>query len=254
MRKNWVREKLKAGQPTLGALLGLGSPNVAELMARAGYDWLAIETEHNPIDMGRVEHMLMAMNGTDTIPIVRVPNSDAIFIKRVLDAGSMGILVPMVKTAAEAKAIVDVTRYPPEGSRGFGPLRASHYTMDNLDYFSNANENILIALILETKEALKNLDEITDVPGIDALLVGVYDLCLSLGLNPMNQPFEEVDEAIAEALALCRKKNVAIGIGAGSPEELRQRHEQGFTFQTYGTDYRLLGNSARAGVDCFKRL
>ena len=254
MRKNWVREKLKAGEPTLGALLGLGSPNVAELMAHAGYDWLAIETEHNPVDMGRVEHMLMAVNGTETIPIVRVPSAEPIFIQRVLDSGSMGILVPMVKTAAEAEAIVRATRYPPEGTRGFGPLRASHYTMDYPGYFAAANENILIALILETREALQNLEEIADVPGIDALFCGLFDLCLSLGLNPMEQPFEEVDESVAEALAICRKKGVAIGIGSGTPEELRQRREQGFTFQVYGTDYQLLGDAARAGVDCFRSL
>ena len=254
MRKNWVREKLHAGEPTLGALLGLGSPNAAELMAHAGYDWLAIETEHSPLDTAQVEYMLMALNGTDTIPIVRVPSADPIFIQRVLDAGSMGILVPMVKTAAEAEAIVSATRYPPEGTRGFGPLRASHYTMDYPDYFASANENILIALILETKEALLNLEEIAAVPGIDALFCGLFDLCLSLGLNPMHQPFAQVDEAVAEAVAICRKMGVAIGIGAGTPEELRQRREQGFTFQVYGTDYQLLRDAARAGVNLFRSL
>ncbi len=254
MRKNWVREKLRSGEPTLGALLGLGSPNVAEMMAHAGYDWLAIETEHNPVDMAQVEHMLMALNGTDTIPIVRVPSAEPTFIQRVLDVGSMGILVPMVKTAAEAEAIVSATRYPPEGRRGFGPLRASQYTMDYPDYFAAANENILVALILETKEALQNLEEIAAVPGIDALFCGLFDLCLSLGLNPMDQPFAEVDEAVAEALAICRKLGVAIGIGSGTPEELRRRREQGFTFQVYGTDYQLLGDAARAGVDRFRSL
>jgi len=254
MRKNWVREKLRAGEPALGAFLGLGSPNAAELMAHAGYDWLAIEAEHSPLDLAQVEHMLMALNGTDTIPIVRVPSAEPLFIQRVLDAGSMGILVPMTRSAAEAEAIVSATRYPPEGRRGFGPLRASHYTMDYPDYFASANENILIALIIETSEALHNLEEIAAVPGIDALFFGLFDLCLSLGLNPMDQPFAQVDEAVAEAVAICQKMGVAIGIGSGTPEELRRRRQEGFTFQVYGTDYQLLGDAARAGVELFRRL
>lgn len=252
MRKNHVREKLRAGDAVIGAFLGLGSPNVAELMACSGYDWLVVETEHNGLDSAQIEHVLMALNGCDCIPIVRVPSADPIFIQKALDVGGMGILAPMVRTAAEARAIVSATRYPPQGRRGFGPLRASRYTFDYPDYFANANDNILVALILETKEALDNLAEIAAVPGIDALVLGLFDLCLSLGLDPMQQPFAEVDRAIEQALAVCQKQGTAIGIGVGSPEELRQRHAQGFTFLTYGTDYMLLGAAARAGIDAFR--
>ena len=131
MKTNFVREKLRAGQPAIGSFLGLQSPNVAELMAHAGYDWLVIETEHNALDSAEIEHMLMAISGTDVVPIVRIPSSNPVFIQRALDMGGMGIVVPMVKTAEEAQVIVSATRYPPEGTRGFGPLRASHYTFDN---------------------------------------------------------------------------------------------------------------------------
>ena len=252
MKKNHVREKLRAGEPTLGALLGLGSPNVAELMGHSGYDWLAIEAEHTPIDTARIEHMLMALSCTDAIPIVRVPSSDPVFIQKSLDAGALGILVPMVKTAEEAKAIVSATRYPPEGTRGFGPLRASRYTLDYPDYFANANENVLVAFILETKEMLENIEEITSVPGVDALFCGLFDLCLSIGLNPMDQPFAEIEEAMATAAEVCKKNGVAIGVGTGTPEDLRRRLEQGFTFQVYGTDYQLLKDAARTGIDAFR--
>src|SRR5258707_7137621 len=193
MRKNWVREKMRAGQPTLGCFLGLGSPNVAELLASAGFDWLVIETEHNGLDSAEVEHMLMAVNGTETVPLVRIPSSNPVFIQRALDMGAMGIVVPLVRTAAEAQAIVRATRLPPQGSRSWGPLRASRYTFDNEDYFNRANDNIMVALILETKEAVENLDAIAAVPGIDALYLGPWDLCLSLGLNPMHQPYPEID-------------------------------------------------------------
>src|SRR5436190_12615175 len=139
MRANWVREKLGAGQPTIGLFLGLGSPNVAELLSHAGFDWLVIETEHNGLDSAEVEHLLMAMNGADVIPIVRVPSANPVYIQRALDMGALGIMVPMVKSAQEALAIVAATRYPPAGSRSFGPLRASHYSFDNADYLAHAN-------------------------------------------------------------------------------------------------------------------
>src|SRR5579862_6219978 len=134
MKKNLVREKLRAGEPAIGCFLGLGSPNVAELLAQAGFDWLVIETEHNALGWAEVEHMLMAMTGTDTVPIVRVPSSHGEHIQRALDIGAMGVLVPMVRSVEEARAIVRATRYPPDGVRSFGPLRASRYTFDNAAY------------------------------------------------------------------------------------------------------------------------
>jgi 2-keto-3-deoxy-L-rhamnonate aldolase RhmA len=252
MRNNWVREKLQAGEATLGALMGLGSPNVAELLAHAGYDWLVIETEHNGLDFAEIQHMLMAINGTDTIPIVRVASHDPIGIQRALDVGGMGILAPMVKTADEARAIVSATRYPPEGTRGFGPLRASHYTFDYPDYLTRANDNMLVALILETKEAVENLEEIADVPGVDALMLGLWDLCLSYNLNPLHMPFPEIEAAIERALDVGRNCDVAVGIGAGAPEELRARLDQGFQFMAYGTDYMLLAGAAKQGIEAFR--
>src|SRR5436190_8799875 len=105
MRANWVREKLGAGQPTIGLFLGVGSPNVAELLACAGFDWLVVETEHNGLDSAEIEHMLMAMNGTQAVPLVRVPSSNPVYIQRALDVGAMGVVVPMLRTAAEAQAV-----------------------------------------------------------------------------------------------------------------------------------------------------
>jgi 4-hydroxy-2-oxoheptanedioate aldolase len=143
MMTNHVRERLAAGKPTIGAFLGLGSPGVAGLMASAGLDWLVIETEHNALDSAQVEHMLMAVAGTDVVPIVRVPSADHVYIQRALDMGAMGVLVPLVKSADEARGIVGASRYPPEGTRSWGPLRASRYTFDIDDYLERANDNIL---------------------------------------------------------------------------------------------------------------
>src|SRR6185295_2072214 len=119
MRDNWVLERVHSGKPTIGCFMGLGSPNVAELLASAGFDWLVIETEHNGLDSAEVEHMLMAVSGTETVPLVRIPSSSHVYIQRALDMGAMGIVVPLVKTAAEAQAIVRATRLPPQGTRSW---------------------------------------------------------------------------------------------------------------------------------------
>ena len=253
MKTNWVREKILSGQPTIGCFMGLGSPNLAELLAHAGYDWLVIETEHNALDTAQIEHMLMAINGTDTIPIVRIPSANPVFIQRALDIGGMGILVPMVKTVDEARTIVDATRYPPQGRRGWGPLRASQYTVNNEDYFNRANDNILVFLLIETREAVENLEAIGAVPGVDVLYIGMWDLCLSMGLNPLHMPHPETDAVIERALEVGREVGVAIGFGESTPEGLQRCQAQGFTVLGYGPDYYLLLQAARAGLEAFKR-
>ena len=164
MKTNAVRQKILAGQATLGSFIGLGSANVAELLAHAGFDWLVIETEHNGLDSAEVEHLLMAMSSAEVTPIVRIPSANPVYIQRALDMGGMGILVPLVRSAEETRAIVAATRYPPSGSRSFGPLRASHYSLDNADYLARANDNLLVILILETVEAVAALEEIVATP------------------------------------------------------------------------------------------
>lgn len=252
MKDNWVRNKLRNGEAALGLHVGLGSPNVAELLAHSGFDWLAFETEHSAVDSAQLEHMLMAVNGTRTIPLVRPSVGVPHEIQKALDAGAMGIFVPMVRTAAEAEAIVKSTRYPPEGTRGFGPLRASNYTMDYPDYFARANDNMLVTFILETKEALENLEEIMSVPGVDALYFGLFDLCISMGLNPMDLPLPRIEAEIERAAEISRNTGVAIGIGAGTLEDLNKRLDQGLRFMTYGTDYSQLAAAVRPGIEAFR--
>jgi 4-hydroxy-2-oxoheptanedioate aldolase len=243
MRNNWVRERLRSKRPTIGCFLGLGSPNMAELLAHAGFDWLVIETEHNGLDSAEIEHMLMALNGTEAIPLVRVPSSDPVFTQRALDIGARGVVVPMVKTPEQAEEIVRATRYPPQGTRSFGALRASRYTLDNEDYFNRANDQILVLLILETKQAVENLEAIAAVSGIDGLFLGTMDLCLSLGLNPLRQPFPEIEEIMEQAVAIGRKTDVAIGVGVNTPEQVRQRQLEGLTFLIYAADYQMLNTA-----------
>ena len=253
MKTNHVREKLKAGNPAIGCFLGLGSPSVAELMAHAGFDWLVIETEHNGLDSAEIEHMLRAIDGTDAVPIVRVPSSDQVFIQRALDMGAMGVLVPMVRSAEEARAVVSATRYPPEGTRSWGPLRASGYTFDNDDYFERANENMLVALILETKDALDDLETVAGVPGVDVIFLGPWDMSLALGLDPRQLPLPEIDNVLDRIVEVASKTGVAAGVGAGTPEGLREQQAAGVTFLSYGPDYGLLVQAARAGLEALDR-
>jgi 4-hydroxy-2-oxoheptanedioate aldolase len=248
VKTNWVRERLRGGQPTVGCFLGLGSPSVAELMAHAGFDWLVVETEHNALDSAEIQHMLMAISSTDTVPIVRVPSADPVFIQRALDMGGMGILVPLVRTAAEAEAIVRATRFPPHGTRSWGPLRASHYTFDNRDYMDRANDNILVALILETREAVENLDAIAAVPGIDVIFLGPADLSFAYGVDFLTGIHPPVEAAIETMIAVCRKHGKASGIGDSSAAGLRRWIERGCTFVTYSTDYSLLASAVRDGL------
>ena len=250
VRTNHVRQRLRNGQATIGCFLGLGSPSVAELLAHAGFDWLIVETEHNAVDIAQVEHMLMAINGTDAIPLVRVPSSDPIAIQRALDVGALGVVVPFVKTADEAAAIVAATRYPPDGRRGFGPLRAANYTFGNADYLATANDNILVVLILETREAVENLDAIASVPGVDVVYLGPADLSLAYGLQPFDSAADQtIADVLAAAVDVSRRTGIAVGHGAASAEQVRLRYDQGVTMIGYGPDYGLLATAARSGIE-----
>lgn len=247
-----MRTRLASKRATIGAFLGLGSPTVAELFANAGFDWLVIETEHNALDSAEIQSMLMAMNGTDAIPLVRVPNSSAVFTQRALDMGAMGVVIPMIKSADEARAVVRATRYPPEGGRSFGPLRASRYSFDNEEYLKHANQNILVVLIIETKEAAEDLDHIVRVPGVDALWIGTYDLCLSYGLNPIEQPHRQIDQIIERILALGDSAGIAVGQNAFSPNSIQERLAQGYRMIGFGPDYNLLATLLTQGIAAFK--
>lgn len=253
MRTNDVLRKLRASEATIGCFVGLGSPNVVELLGHAGLDWVILETEHNGLDAAEVEHLLRAAGTTPAVPIVRIPSADHVYIQRALDLGAGGVMVPLIRSAAEAEAIVRATRYPPTGRRSFGPLRASHYGQDNADYLARANDNTLVALIIETREALDNIDAIAAVPGIDVLYLGLFDLCLAMGLNPLDLPVPAVDAAMERVLDAGRKHKVAVGHGAATPAGVSDLRNRGFAFVGFGPDYALLTEAARAGVDAFRQ-
>ena len=166
--------------------------------------------------------------------------------------GAMGVVVPMVKTVEEAECIVRATRLPPEGIRSWGPLRGSHYGFDTEDYLRRINNNILVVLIVETREAVDNLDAIAAVPGVDVLTLGPWDLSLSLGLNPLDLPLPEVDAVLSRMVEVARTGQVSAGGGVDTPEELREFYARGVMFLEFGTDYSLLANAVQQSLRVFR--
>ena len=177
-----LKERLKAGAVAYGAWLSIADPVVAEIMAGAGLDYVMIDTEHAPWSLERLQTALMAFRGVETVPIVRVPWNDQVHVKQALDVGAEGILAPMVRTLAEAKALVAACRYPPDGIRGFGPRRASDYGRDIEGYMALANSSTIIIPQIEDVRTVDEIEAILDLPGVDALCIGPNDLSGSAGL------------------------------------------------------------------------
>ncbi|MGE3075093.1 MAG: HpcH/HpaI aldolase/citrate lyase family protein [Dehalococcoidia bacterium] len=220
MRINTVKEKWARGEVTHGAWLSIPSSFSAEIMAHQGFDWLCIDMQHGVVDYQVALTMLQAIGTTETIPFVRVPWNEFGIIGKVLDAGAMGVIIPMVNSPEEARQAVAACRYFPEGSRSFGPTRASYYA--GTDYFAGANTQIACIPMVETKQAVERLDEILSVPGIDAVYVGPADLSITYGLQPgMNNgsPFEEARIRIAQK---CAEYGVTAGIHANA--SLAEKH------------------------------
>jgi len=243
VKKNIVKEKLRAGKPSVGSWLSLCSPLAAEFMAHVGFDWLVVDTEHSPVDMETVAHCFQAICTTPTMPMARAYWNDPAQIKRLLDAGAMGLVIPMVCSAEEAKRAVAAAKYPPLGIRSAGGGRAGLY---GADYFARANEEIAIIVQIEHIEAVKHAREILTVPGVDAGFIGPNDLAVSMGLPPdgsVSHPDHAA--AVMEVLKAGKETGVPVGIHTYSVEACNMRLEQGFQFVALCSDVMFLRNAAR---------
>jgi 4-hydroxy-2-oxoheptanedioate aldolase len=247
MRANALRELHAAGKPSLGGWLTIPSSASAEVMAHAGFDWLCIDMQHGLIDYSSAVPMLQAISTTATVPIVRVPWNEPGIIMKSLDAGAYGVIIPMVNSRAEAEAAAGACRYAPRGYRSYGPLRANIYA--GRDYFDHADDTILCICMIETAQALENLDDILSTPGVDACYVGPADLSVSLGLPP--RPDHEggpFTEALERIVAACRKHGVVPGAHAANPAIARKRIEQGFQFLEVCADADAIARTAAADL------
>ena len=250
--ENRVKQRLKEGKKTAGAWLQIASPFTAEIMSQAGFDWLMIDMEHGPGDILTLMAQLQAMNGGGVVPFVRAPGHDAVMIKRILDAGVYGLLFPYINTKAEAEAAVRVCKYPLEGIRGVaGSPRAAGYGQNVKDYLTSANDQILIIVAIETVEAVANLDQILEVPGIDGVFIGPMDLATSMGyLGHPNQP--EVQDVIALIETKVLGANKVLGTIAGNWEQAQTQYEKGYHMLMLMADGVSLGKLAMETVNKFR--
>jgi len=245
MRENTVMAKWKAGEPTYGAWLAIPSSFAAEVIARQGYDYVCIDMQHGAADYQVALTMLQAISQTDAMPFVRVPWNEPGIIGRMLDAGAMGVVIPMVNSVEEAKQAVGACRYAPEGYRSFGPVRAAYYA--GADYFLHANRQVACIPMIETRQAVQRVDDILAVPGIDAVYVGPADLSITLGLPPRMDNDGEFDEALKTVVAACGRHGVAPGIHASAPLAAK-RTSGGFRMVTITGDAGAMAAGAAADL------
>lgn len=240
------RQRLIAGETLVGTIVSVESPEIVEVLCHIGFDWLFIETEHSPLSPVSVQRIIQIAG--DTPCVVRLPGGDEVSIKRALDAGAAGIIVPQVNSAPEAQRVVSYSKYAPLGSRGVGLTRASKFGLDFDDYLVRANENTAVIVQAEHIDAVANIDEISDVPGIDAVFIGPYDLSASLNKVGLLQD-PEVTDAIWQVNNTCLDKGLNTGIYGRSPEMLTQYREAGCTLLCCGVDIAVLADAARRILD-----
>jgi 2-dehydro-3-deoxyglucarate aldolase len=251
-----LKRKLHGGQICIGGWITLADPVVAENLSHAGFDWLFVDTEHSPIPLDALQTQLLLAQRGGTPTLVRVPWNDPVMIKQVLDVGAEGILVPMVNSAEEARRAVEAAKYPPAGRRGWGPRAASGFGRQANEYAQEANDRIVVITQVEHIDAVRNLDSILAVPGLDGVFIGPSDLSYSMGI-PRQFEHPDLIAAIQEVARKARAAGVPVGGSVDSTfEETMRWLDWGMQFVTVGTDSDFMMEAAgamlravRAGAD-----
>jgi 4-hydroxy-2-oxoheptanedioate aldolase len=246
MRPNPVKQQFRAGKPSVGTWLSLGSITAARFMARAGFSWLTVDIEHTLVNIETATHMFASIADAGCVPLARVPSNRHDHIKRVLDNGAMGIVVPMVNSRDEAEAAVSACLYPPRGTRSVGgSVHALNFGTNAADYFAHADEEVLIVLQCEHIAAVESADEIFSVPGIDAIFVGPNDLAASMrgpdGKPPAAEATAKVMKRILEA---CRKNKVVAGVHCYSAADAQARIAEGWQFIALSSELKFMLDGA----------
>ena len=243
------RTRLRRGDLLIGTIVGLDSPEVIEILTGAGFDWLFLDAEHAPVSPQSLQRLIIAAGKTPCL--VRLPNQEEIWVKRALDCGAAGIIVPQVNDAEQAANIVRYAKYAPLGARGIGISRAQGYGYGVADYIGRANEETVVMVQAEHIEAVINIEAIAAVPGIDGFFVGPYDL--SASMNKIGQVTDpEVVAAIEAVNRAGQAHGLRLGIFGVSPEAVAPRIAAGFTLIACGVDTMLLGTAARTIVSSLK--
>lgn len=247
---NEAKRKMLAGEPAFGYALGYGSPIVAEALAGSGIDFILLDGQHGSFGAESTIATLSAMRAGGAIPMARVTRNDYSMIGRMLDEGALGIVIPMVDTAEQAKAAADACRFPPIGNRSWGWGRALNY---GGDYSEWIDEEIFVAVQIESKLAVENAEAILATPGVDGCWMGPGDLSLSYGFRPGTPEAEEpLNRAIETVLTACRNTGKVPGYAGGSPAQGKQLAERGFRYVTAGSDIGFILGGAADGVKLLK--
>lgn len=237
---------------TIGSWITLGHPAIAEIMANAGFDWLAIDLEHSVITIREAEELIRVIDLSGVIPLVRLTSNSSDLIKRVMDAGAHGVIVPMINTPKEAEMAVRSVKYPPLGERGIGLARAQKYG-PGFDSYINWQESTVVIVQIEHINAVSSFREILSVPGIDGFIIGPYDLSASMGIpGEFSNPkfitiMDEIKKTANEMNALG-----GVHIIEPDPEELKERISDGYKFIAYSLDIRMLDQTCRHGLEGIK--
>lgn len=250
MRPNTVKRALKAGQPSVGTWLSLGSITAARFLARAGFSWLTVDIEHSLVDWETATHMFGSIADAGCVALARVPANRHDHIKRVLDNGAMGVVVPMVNSRQEAEDAVAACLYPPVGNRSVGgSVHALNFNTSANDYYKHANNEIAIILQCEHIQSVENADAIFSVPGIDAIFVGPNDLAASMTSKEGRPPSAQAtQEAMDHILKTCKKHGVAPGVHCGSADEVNARIPEGWQFMAITSELKMMLNGAAQEV------
>jgi len=247
--KTSVKEKIKNGKLTIGSWISLAHPAIAEIMADIGFDWLVIDLEHSVISLREAEELIRIINLRGVTPLVRLTSNDSNLIKRVMDAGAFGIVVPMVNNREDAIQALSSMKYPPSGIRGVGLARAQGYGTKFKEYLDFSKKETILIVQIEHIDAVDNLEEILQVEGVDGYIVGPYDLSCSLG-EPGRFDSRSFLKAIARIEKVAKKLGVYGGTHIVEPDEfeLKKRIMDGQKFIAYSVDFRVLDSTFRSGL------
>lgn len=246
---NSVKSALASGQVSLGSWIQLGHPGIAEVLANAGFHWIAVDLEHTDISINEFAALCRGMHGRGAVPLARVTENDVLPIRQVLDIGAEGVIVPLVSNANDAARAVAAAKYPPDGIRGFSFTRGNQYGTEFDSYVRDANGDVLVIAMVETREAVENIDAMLAVDGLDGIFVGPYDLSGSYGIpGQLDAPI--MKSAFERCVDACRAAGKPAGIHVVTPtsEAISDAIEAGFTFIALGIDHAFLDAGARAAL------
>ena len=252
---NPLKKALKEQKQTFGSWVTLAHPLIPEILAQAGFDWLTVDMEHSSISLNELLPLIISIEANDVVPLVRVGGNDANLIKRVMDAGAYGVIVPNVNSAQEAKEAVNAVKYPPTGTRGVGLYRAQGYGRRFEEYKKWLDQESVVIIQIEHIDAVNQINDIFAVEGVDTFIIGPYDLSASMGKpGRFNEP--DVKKAIQTVLTAAKKYKLPAGFHSvsSSVKELKQREKQGFKFLGYSLDSILLGDTAVNALSEVRRI